>query len=97
VTVKTIDLETHFVTQEWVDAMYANQVYPRLADDPATGKRRLYYWPDAFEPNGDVLLDRLLDLGDARIKEMDRGGIDVAVVSLTSPGSDHRDRACEEL
>lgn len=88
-TVKTIDLETHFVTQEWVDAMYANQVYPRLADDPATGKRRLYYWPDAFEPNGDVLLGRLLDLGDARIKEMDAGGIDMAVVSLTSPGTDH--------
>ncbi|HLA80266.1 MAG TPA: amidohydrolase family protein, partial [Thermoleophilia bacterium] len=86
---RTIDLETHFVTDEWVEAMYANQVYPRLADDPATGKRRLYYWPDAFEPNGDVLLNRLLDLGEARIGEMDAGGIDLAVVSLTSPGTDH--------
>ena len=38
---KTIDLETHFVTQEWVDAMYANPAYPRMADDPVTGKRRL--------------------------------------------------------
>jgi hypothetical protein len=88
-TVRTIDLETHFVTDEWVEAMYANQVYPRLADDPATGKRRLYYWPDAFEPNGDVLLNRLLDLGEARIGEMDAGAIDLAVVSLTSPGTDH--------
>lgn len=88
-TVKTVDLETHFVTQEWVDAMYANQVYPRLADDPVTGKRRLYYWPDAFEPTGDFLLERLLDLGEKRIAAMDAGGIDVAVVSLTSPGTDH--------
>jgi predicted TIM-barrel fold metal-dependent hydrolase len=87
--VKTIDLETHFVTQSWVDAMYATDSYPRLADDPATGKRRLYYWPDAFEPNGDKLLDRLLDLGEGRIREMDAGGIDKAVVSLTSPGVDH--------
>jgi predicted TIM-barrel fold metal-dependent hydrolase len=87
--VKTIDLETHFVTQSWVDAMYATDSYPRLADDPATGKRRLYYWPDAFEPNGDTLLDRLLDLGEGRIREMDTGGIDKAVVSLTSPGVDH--------
>jgi predicted TIM-barrel fold metal-dependent hydrolase len=60
-----------------------------MADDPVTGKRRLYYWPDAFEPNGDYLLNRLLDVGDARIEEMDAGGIDVAVVSLTSPGTDH--------
>ena len=84
-----IDLETHFVTQSWVDAMYATDSYPRLADDPITGKRRLYYWPDVFEPNGDKLLDRLLDLGEGRIREMDAGGIDKAVVSLTSPGVDH--------
>ncbi len=88
-TVKTIDLETHFVTQSWVDAMYATESYPRLTDDPITGKRRLYYWPDVFEPNGDTLLGRLLDLGEGRIREMDAGGIDTAVVSLTSPGVDH--------
>ena len=86
---KTIDLETHFVTQSWVDAMYATTAYPRLADDPATGKRRLWYWPEAFEPYGDKLLNRLLDLGEGRIAEMDAGGIDKAVLSLTSPGVDH--------
>jgi uncharacterized protein len=87
--VKTIDLETHFVTQSWVDAMYATDSYPRLADDPATGKRRLYYWPDAFEPYGDTLMSRLLDIGEGRIREMDAGHIDKAVLSLTSPGTDH--------
>ena len=83
---KTIDFETHFVTQEWVDATYANPGYPRFVDDPATGRRRMYYREDAFEPHGDFLLNRLLDLGEGRIKEMDKAGIDKAIVSLTSPG-----------
>jgi uncharacterized protein len=88
--VKKIDLETHFATPEWVDALYANETYPRFADDPATGKRRLYYAADAFEPHGDFLLNRLLNLGESRIAGMDGAGIDLAVVSLTSPG-------CEQL
>ena len=83
---KKIDLETHFVTQTWVDALYSNKGYPRFEDEPAAGKRRLYYAADAFEPHGDFLLNRLLDLGPDRIAAMDASGIDLAVVSLTSPG-----------
>jgi predicted TIM-barrel fold metal-dependent hydrolase len=86
---RIIDLETHFATQEWVDAMYANAGYPRFADDSAMGTRRLWYWPETFEPYGDRLLDRLLDIGEGRIREMDAGGVDLAVVSLTSPGAEH--------
>ncbi len=86
---RTIDLETHFVTEEWVEAMYANPGYPRFADEPATGKRRLYYSETTFEPHGDFILNRLLDLGPGRIAEMDRAGIQLAVISLTAPGTDH--------
>ncbi len=90
---KKIDLETHFVTQTWVDALYSNKGYPRFEDEPATGKRRLYYAADAFEPHGDFLLNRLLDLGPDRIAAMDASGIDLAVVSLTSPGCEQFDPA----
>ena len=90
---KTIDFETHFVTQEWVDATYANPGYPRFADDPATGSAGMYYREDAFEPHGDFLLNRLLDWATGRIAEMDEGGIDKAILSLTSPGVDHFDPA----
>jgi predicted TIM-barrel fold metal-dependent hydrolase len=89
--VTTIDFETHFVTKEWVDATYANPGYPRFVDDKATGRRRMYYREDAFEPHGDFLLNRLLDLGEGRIKGMDEAGVDKAVVSLTAPGVDHFD------
>ena len=85
---KTIDFENHFITPEWVDALLANDGHPRLVEDKATGKVRLYYQADAFEPFG--VMPKLLDLGEGRIAEMDSVGVDVAVLSLTAPG-------CEQL
>ena len=85
---KTIDLENHFITQDWVDALHENDGYPRLTSDEATGKWRLYYQADAFEPFG--VMPRLLDLGAGRLAAMDAAGIDFAVLSLTAPG-------CEQL
>lgn len=83
---KTIDFETHFTTQGWIDALYANPGYPRFAHDEHTKNRRLFYFAGAGEPYGDVIVDKLLDLGQGRLQAMDAAGIDVAVISLTSPG-----------
>jgi len=86
---RTIDLETHFITQDWLDALYANEGYPRMVKDEADGKLRLYYQADAFEPYG--VTPKLLDLDDDRIAEMDANGIDFAVLSLTAPGVEQLD------
>jgi predicted TIM-barrel fold metal-dependent hydrolase len=86
--VRTIDLETHYITQGWVDALLDNDGYPRLTRDEAAGTWRLYYHADVFEPFG--VIERLLDVDGARIRGMDEAGIDLAVLSLTSPG-------CEQL
>ena len=83
---KKIDLEVHFATQGWVDALTANPGYPKLANAPVSGNRRLYYQADAAEPYPDALLEKLLDIGAGRIAAMDAAGIDVAVLSLTAPG-----------
>jgi predicted TIM-barrel fold metal-dependent hydrolase len=82
---KKIDFEAHFVTEEWIEAIYNNEGFPRFVDDE-NNKRRLYFTPDACEPFGDPLLNRLRDVGEDRIRYMDDEGIDIHVLSLTSPG-----------
>ena len=62
---KTIDFETHFATQGWVDALYANEGYPQFRHDPVSKNRRLFYFPGGGEPYGDVIIDKLLETGRA--------------------------------
>ncbi|MCL5736099.1 MAG: amidohydrolase family protein [Actinobacteria bacterium] len=88
---KKIDFETHFVTQEWVDALWSNPGFPRFERDPETKVFRLVYHPAAKEPFGDALLNRLLDLGADRLAAMDAKGIDTSVISLTAPGVEQFD------
>jgi predicted TIM-barrel fold metal-dependent hydrolase len=83
---KKIDFEAHFVTDEWVDALYKNKGYPRLVEDKTAGTRRMYFTADAAEPFSDLLLDRLLDIEEERLRIMDEAGIDVQVLTLTAPG-----------
>ena len=83
---KKIDFEAHFVTDEWVTMMFENKGYPRYMRDEKTAKCRVQWSPDDVEPIGDILLNKLLDLGEGRLKVMDDNGVDLQVLSLTIPG-----------
>lgn len=69
---RTIALEEHFATPEFLDG-------------PG---RKLKDQAQKFGGPAAKLLSQLCEVGDARIAEMDTAGIDLQVLSLTSPGTE---------
>ena len=80
-----IDLENHFCTEAWIEALRRNPGYPRLENE---GERLS---PEVWSSMAKK--KELLDLGEGRIEHMDAAGIDLAYLSLTSPGVEALDPA----
>jgi len=84
---KVIDLEQHFETPLWVEALKKNPGYRRFDEEKGLG-----YWEDSWIPNTKTgANEKLLDLGENRLRLMDECGIDYAQLSLTAPGSESFD------
>jgi predicted TIM-barrel fold metal-dependent hydrolase len=82
--VKTIDLENHFATESWLEALEANPGYPTYAgEEKGIGFSADTWMPLRVKP-------KLLDLDEGRMELMDEAGVDYAVLSLAAPG-------CEQL
>jgi 2,3-dihydroxybenzoate decarboxylase len=78
-----IATEEAFATREQIDA-YLRMVREGTAD---LGMTSLWgFFAQSPHRRATDIIDRLLDLGDRRIADMDATGIDVAILSLTSPG-----------
>ena len=88
---KKIDLEAHFYTKEYLDALAGNSGYPRLVEGNEEQSRRLWYAPEVGQPFADFLLNALTDFGEERIKQMDALGVDVQALSLSAPGLEQLD------
>ena len=84
VPMKKIDIETHFYTRKYQEYLLSRKKPPR--EELYKGYVRLWYEPKIWEPHGLEIEDRLLDLGEGRIKNMDISGIDMQVLSLSTPG-----------
>ncbi len=81
---KKIDLEAHFYTQQYQEYMLARKDAPR--EEFYKGYIRLWYDSSVWQPHGGNLKDKLLDLAEGRLRDMDEAGIDTQVLSLTAPG-----------
>jgi 5-carboxyvanillate decarboxylase len=79
-----IATEEAFATREQID------IYLRMVTDGTADKGMVSLWGFyARSPSerATQILERLLDLGEQRIRHMDETGIDKAVLALTSPGA----------
>jgi len=78
-----IATEEAFATRELVDA-FLRMIRNDTADK---GMRSLWgFYGQSPSERATQILERLLDLGDRRIADMDATGIDKAVLAMTSPG-----------
>lgn len=78
-----IATEEAFATREQIDA-YLNLIKTGGAD---RGMQSLWgFYGQSPSERATQVLERLLDLGEGRIADMDAAGIDVAILALTSPG-----------
>ncbi|MFZ0088305.1 MAG: amidohydrolase family protein [Solirubrobacteraceae bacterium] len=69
---KIVALEEHLVTRNALEAWAAA---PTASEDGTT------------DPGGGVIIQRLLDVGERRLGDMDDAGVDVQVLSLTQPSA----------
>ena len=81
---KIIDIEAHFYTHEYQDYLLYRKEPPR--EELYKGYVRLWYEPKIWEPHGLEIEDRLVDISTGRLKNMDMAGVDMQVLSLSTPG-----------
>jgi 5-carboxyvanillate decarboxylase len=82
--VRIIDLETHFYTKDYIAYLRSRKHPPR--EEVREESIRLHLGHGLWAPRSFKLEEKLLDLGEARISEMDAAGVDIQVLSLAVPG-----------
>jgi len=86
-----VDFEAHFYTKEYVETLLKNKWYPKYKRDRKAHVHWLWYISDVQEPHTELLLKRLLDVKEKRLKDMNKAGVKVQVLSLSAPGCEQFD------
>jgi 5-carboxyvanillate decarboxylase len=80
-----IAIEEHCFTQYFIDHMQSRQKYPKMEAVIENGKKVWRWWDSAKEYHTflpEFILNKLCDLGEGRLKDMDEAGIDMQVLSF---------------
>jgi len=83
--VKIIAIEEHYWTEELRSYLRSRTDYPMIKvfeDDNHTKVERLLYSPHHISNIGSGMGEKLIDIGDTRLKDMDENGIDMQVLSF---------------
>ncbi|MFC1910172.1 amidohydrolase family protein [Chloroflexota bacterium] len=81
---KIIDLETHFFTNDYIEYIRNRKEPPR----ETVNKDNLFMWynNELYSPRTFEIDNRMLDMGEGRLKDMDKHGVAIHVLSLSPPG-----------
>ena len=93
-----VDTEAHYWTDDFVAYMRTRSVPPKQV--PVKGGYQTFFEPSAPELSLTIrerLVSGLNDLGDRRLEAMEVAGVDVAILSLSGPGSTIRARSATRL
>ncbi len=84
-SLKIIDFETHFYSPQLLSSICSRTEHPYYHVDPSTRNHRMMYAPGVAADHSEEFINKLLDIGQSRIKRMDQAGVDVHVLSLSEP------------
>ena len=82
---KRIAIEEHFITQDCLNYLRSRKEYPKVdivRDDNNISRERIYSSPTKIRYRFPDVTERLVDLGEGRIREMNKTGITMQVLSL---------------
>ena len=88
---KRIDIEAHFFTAEYEQAMFKRSGFPRMEMGEGEKGEKYVKWmfgPQLWARNPQVLHWKLMDMGERRLRDMDEAGIATQVLSLPAMGCD---------
>ncbi len=84
---KKIAIEEHCFTQYYVDYMQSRKHYPKMESVVENSQKTWRWWDSAKEYHlflPELIINKLSDLGEGRLKDMDEAGIDIQVLSVNA-------------